>query len=172
MGRANMSPRDDRLSDSASSASESASGESDWQDVENDEEAQTVVSLLDDQTFSNSSEMLAHCKQKHGLDFHGAIKLVNFVRSQAQKGEALPESISKEDLSSDELLKPVLENDALLFTLDEVLEGADAEPSESADASAQGLLARNKALEEELETLRNQYEQYRLTVEQTLDKRW
>merc|ERR1712000_335936 len=183
MGRANMSPRDDRLSDSASSASESASGESDWQDVENDEEAQTVVSLLDDQTFSNSSEMLAHCTKKHGvyflanvkrlqLDFYGAIKLVNFVRSQAQKGEALPESLSKEDLSSDELLKPVLENDALLFTLDEVLEGADAEPSESADASAQGLLARNKALEEELETLRDQFANYRLTVEQTLDKRW
>lgn len=178
-----MSPRDDRLSDSASSASESASGESDWQDVENDEEAQTVVSLLDEQTFSNPSDMLAHCKQKHGfdflanvkrlqLDFYGAIKLVNFLRARAQKGEALPESISKEDLSSDELLKPVLENDALLFTLDEVLEGAENEPSESADASAQGLLARNKALEEELETLRNQYEQYRLTVEQTLDKRW
>lgn len=178
-----MSPRDEKLSDSGSSASESVSGDSDWQDVEPDEESSTVISLFDSQTFSSPSEMLAHCKEKHGfdflatvrrlqLDFYGAIKLVNFVRQRTQQSQALPESISKEDLSDDALLKPVLENDALLFTLDEVLEADEAGAEDAGDASTKDLLSRNKALEEELETLRNQYENYRLTVEQTLDKRW
>jgi hypothetical protein len=176
-----MGPRDERLSDPGSSASESASGESDWQDVEPDEEPSTVVSLFDAQTFGSPSEMLAHCKEKHAfdflatarklqLDFYGAIKLVNFVRQRVQQGQPLPETISAEDLNDDVLLKPVLENDALLFTLDEVLEAQNL--SDSQDTSAADLLNRNKALEEELETLRNQYENYRLTVEQTLDKRW
>ncbi|KAI6780304.1 Ribosomal protein arginine N-methyltransferase-like protein [Emericellopsis cladophorae] len=160
--------------DSASSASESSEG-SDWQDVEPDEEPSTVVSLFDEQTFPNPKEMLAYCKNKHnfdllaivkrlGLDFYGAIKLVNYVRSKVQSNQPLPEQISAKDIEDDQYLKPVLENDALLFTLDEVLE---ADQETTADPAT-----RARALEEELENLRDQFANYRLTVEQTLDKRW
>merc|ERR1712000_792019 len=144
--------------DSGSSASESSEG-SDWQDVEPDEEPSTVVSLFDEQTFPNPKEMLAYCKEKHnfdllaivkrlGLDFYGAIKLVNYVRSKVQQSQPLPEQISAKDLEDDQYLKPVLENDALLFTLDEVLE---ADQETTADPAT-----RARALEEELENLRDQ----------------
>jgi len=178
-----MDDRAEKLPDSNASDS---SGESDWLDVEPDEEPSTVVSLLDSETFSNPSDMLAHCKEKYGfdflatvrrlqLDFYGAIKLVNFVRQRGQQSQPLPDQISLKDIEDEEYLKPVLENDALLFTLDEVLE-ADQEAGEDdsalVDASAKELLARNKALEAELEALRDQYSNYRLAVEETLDRRW
>jgi protein arginine N-methyltransferase 3 len=178
-----MGDRTEKLPDSNASDS---SGESDWLDVEPDEEPSTVVSLLDSETFSNPSDMLAHCREKHGfdflatvrrlqLDFYGAIKLVNFVRQRGQQSQPLPDRISLKDIEDEEYLKPVLENDALLFTLDEVLE-ADQEAGEDdsglVDSSAKELLARNKALEAELEALRDQYSNYRLAVEETLDRRW
>lgn len=170
----------------ASNSSES-SGESDWVDAEPDEELSTIVSLFDDQTFPTPAEMLAYCKDKHSfdflgtvrrlhLDFYGAIKFVNFVRTCVQQGTPLPGAISQDDLQSEELLKPVLANDALLFNLDEVLEAGEEQDADSdpalAGSSAQDILAHNKALEEELETLRAQFSNYRLAVEQTLDRRW
>lgn len=39
-----------------------------WEDVEDDTEAITVVSLFDDQTFSSAKEMLQHCKARHNFD--------------------------------------------------------------------------------------------------------
>lgn len=177
---------DDRVEKLPGSNASDSSGESDWLDVEPDEEPSTVVSLLDSETFSNPSDMLAHCKEKYGfdflatvrrlqLDFYGAIKLVNFVRRRGKQSQPLPDQISLEDIEDEEYLKPVLENDALLFTLDEVLE-ADQEVTEGdpglVNSSAKELLARNKALEAELEALRDQYSNYRLAVEETLDRRW
>lgn len=177
---------DDRREEPSGSNASDTSGESDWLDVDPDEEPSTIVSLFDAQTFSNPSEMLAHCKDRHQfdflaiarglqLDFYGAIKLVNFVRQCVQQGQPLPDQILPEDIKDEQYLKPVLENDALLFTLDEVLE-ADEEESQPdpslVDASAKELLARNKALEAELEAIRGQYTNYRLAVEQTLDRRW
>lgn len=54
-----------------------------------DETGPEVISLLDDRVFPDVMSMLTHCKDKHGfdflavrqklqLDFHGAVKLVNF----------------------------------------------------------------------------------------------
>ena len=76
--------------DSNSSRSES-SDEEGWVDAnpQDDEEPQTVVSLLDDQVFPDVPSMIAYCKEKHnfdfiavrdrlGLDFYGSVKLVNF----------------------------------------------------------------------------------------------
>lgn len=160
-----------------------SSGESDWLDAEPDEEPSTTVSLFDGQTFPSPAEMLAYCKDTHGfdflgivrrlqLDFYGCIKLVNFVRQRVKQGQEIPEHISEEDIADEQLLKPVLENDALLFNLDEVLEaGGEKDTAELYDPSKK-LLAHNKTLEEELEAVRTQFANYRLAVEQTLDKRW
>lgn len=79
----------DDISDSASS--DSREDEEGWDDVEQDEETQQVISLLDDRVFDDVLSMLAHCKDKHSfdflavrqrlqLDFHGSVKLVNFSR--------------------------------------------------------------------------------------------
>ena len=178
---------------SNSSRSSSSAGESDWQDLEPDEEVTIFKSLLDDKTFGSAEEMLSHTKKEHNLDFlavvkrlqldfYGAIKLVNFVRSCHQKGQAVPADISNASLEDDAYLKPVLENDTFLYTLDEIIPEADqaaggegeAKEGESskADLSIDNLLTRNKALEEELEAMRSQFANYRQAVEETLERRW
>lgn len=168
---------------SVSSESE-LSGEGDWQDVESDHEAINVVSLFDAKTFSSAGDMLKYCKEHHDfdlvavisrlkLDFHGSIKLVNFIRSNVKAGQpVLPSDISVDDFADEKYLKPVLENDALLFTLDEILEEQEYHETGAAQASGDALAIKNKELEAELEALHSQFANYRLAVEQTLDKRW
>lgn len=39
-----------------------------WEDVEQDEESITVVSLFDEQSFPSAKEMLKYCRDKHGFD--------------------------------------------------------------------------------------------------------
>jgi hypothetical protein len=183
------------------SSVDSSDGESDWQDLEADEEPSIFTSFFSDETFNTAQEMLAQTKAKHNfdfletvrrlnLDFYGAIKLVNFVRACHKKGEPVPGDISATQLDNDVYLKPVLDNDTFLYTLDEIIPenepaqtggeaagGFDTAAAAAAAAAAAGgpidsLLSRNKVLEEELETLRDQFSNYRLAVEETLDRRW
>lgn len=77
------------MPDSVSSSSSDSGSESGWIDAENEvEDAPTIISLLDDQTFSDALSMVNYCKEKGfdflatrdrlGLDFYGCIKLINF----------------------------------------------------------------------------------------------
>src|SRR5690606_10974757 len=71
------------------SSNSSVTDENQWQDVEPDEEENTVVvSLFDEATFPNAKAMLDYCREKFSydfletcrrlsLDFHGAVKLCN-----------------------------------------------------------------------------------------------
>ncbi|KAH8694848.1 S-adenosyl-L-methionine-dependent methyltransferase [Ilyonectria robusta] len=162
------------------------SDEGEWLDMEpEEEETVAITSFFDAQTFPTVVAMLDHCKKDHAfdfaaclkrlsLDFHGAVKLVNYVRDHVKQGLSLPAEISLGDFEDERYLRPVLENDALIFSLDEILEtiqgsGADMETK---DASVDSLSARNRELEEELEKVRGQFANYRLAVEQTLDRRW
>lgn len=162
-----------------------ASDDGEWLDVEPDEEAVTVVSLFDSQTFATLDEMLGHCKQHHGfdlrasllrlqLDFLGAVKLVNFIRHRVRQGQPLPDTISLSDIQDDAYLKPVLENDAVLFSLDDILDEAAVDDG-AADGTGEQTTAsrlRNSQLEAELESIRDSFANYRLAVQQTLDRRW
>jgi protein arginine N-methyltransferase 3 len=163
------------------SINDSASDEGEWLDLESDEEAISITSFFGPKTFPTVAAMLEDSKQNHAfdfvahvqklkLDFHGAVKLVNFVRDHVKNGSPVPKEISEKDLEDEKYLRPVLENDALIFSLDEVLENITSEGSEGAKDS--DLVARNKELEEELERVKNQFASYRLTVEETLDRRW
>lgn len=105
-----------------------------WEDAEpDDEETIYVQCLLCDSTFSAVNIMLDHCKGDHGfdflairsrynLDFYGTIKLVNYLRSNGipdlnTAGGQLP------SLWTDErYLQPVLENDPMLFSLDDIID--------------------------------------------------
>ncbi|KAF5006494.1 hypothetical protein FDECE_7129 [Fusarium decemcellulare] len=164
------------------SINDSASDEGEWLDVEPEEEEPIpITSFFGPQTFPTVAAMLEDSKQNHGfdfvahvqklqLDFHGAVKLVNFVRDHVKNGTSVPKDISHKDLEDEKYLRPVLENDALIFSLDEVLETIT---NDSADAPKDAnLMARNRELEEELERVRGQFADYRLTVQQTLDRRW
>lgn len=170
---------------SVSDVSISDEGEGEWLDLESDEETITITSLFDAKTFPTAQAMLDHCKQAHAfdlaailqrlnLDFHGAIKLVNYIRHSVKQGTPLPEEITAKDFEDDKFLQPVLEDDALLFSLDDILEAEGDSPADSKlkDASSDAVLVRNKDLEEELEKVRSQFANYRLAVQETLDKRW
>ncbi|KAK4101349.1 S-adenosyl-L-methionine-dependent methyltransferase [Parathielavia hyrcaniae] len=185
----------------------SSDNEADWldkpgeEDEDEEQEQVTVVSLFDDKVFPDAPSMLAYCKDKFGfdflgvrdrldLDFHGCVKLINFVRQSVKGGSTtLPQEITADHLADDSLLIPVLADDALIFCLDELpepLSGQAAQAQEQGQAAAQvqqasaagkrpvvdELLQKNAQLQAELEQLARQFTNYRLAVEQTLDKRW
>jgi type I protein arginine methyltransferase len=159
-----------------------------WEDAEPEEEVDTFISLLDDEVFTDIMQMLNHCKEKHnfnflelrqrlGLDFYGNIKLVNFIRSQVHSGNPVSSlTIEREDFEDEKFLKPVLEDDALLFNLDElpeVLESSSGTGKGKEVAVDSGhLVARVSELEEELRRIQSQFDDYRTTVKETLDERW
>ncbi|CAD6449217.1 a1f9422c-a659-4409-a0d7-cd8b356513a1 [Sclerotinia trifoliorum] len=157
-----------------------------WEDAEPEEEEQNqFVSLLDDEVFSDMLAMIQHCKEKYGfdflevrqnlgLDFYGSIKLTNYLRSKTQNGEKPSQSISKADLEDEKYLKPVLEDDAFLFCLDDLPDVV--EPNTGAENGKEvesgPLVTRVAELEEELRRIQSQFENYRNTVNETLDERW
>lgn len=78
-------------------------------------------------------------------------------------------------MEDDRFLKPVVDDDALILSLDELDIGdpvQDAASSNLTAPSSHELVARNTRLEEELAELQSQYQSYRLAVEQTLERRW
>ncbi|KAI1496427.1 hypothetical protein F5X99DRAFT_73654, partial [Biscogniauxia marginata] len=172
------------ISDSESSDSRDEDG---WNDVDEDEEEiQEVISLLDDRVFPDVMSMLVHCKEKHGfdflgirqrlqLDFHGCVKLVNFIRQRVHEGLPVSEDISAADIDHDQYLKPVLDDDAMilgLFDLPELTPAGSVPPQADNAALVNDLLRRNNELQEELARITAQFESYRATVSQTLDERW
>ncbi|SPO00487.1 related to protein arginine N-methyltransferase 3 [Cephalotrichum gorgonifer] len=176
-------PRALSASISGSSSSGESAGGGEWQDLESDVEPLNIVSLFDDKTFPDAKSMLEYCREKYGfdflatcrrleLDFHGAVKLCNFVRQSIRSGQKLPDVISAEDVQDEALLRPVLEDDGLIIELDDVLaENSVAEPASGLDKD-QDSAARNRQLEAQLATLQEQFASYRLTVEETLNRRW
>ncbi|KAI0445637.1 S-adenosyl-L-methionine-dependent methyltransferase [Xylaria telfairii] len=177
--------QDSPLSDSESNDSRDEEG---WNDVEEDEETQEVISLLDDRVFPDVISMLAYCKDKHNfdflgvrqrlqLDFHGCVRLVNFIRQRVHEGIPVIEDISLRDIDDDAYLKPVLDDDAViigLFELPELTAPDVTLSAQSGDNAAlvNDLLKRNTELQEQLANVILQHENYRAAVSKTLDERW
>ncbi|KAI0456025.1 S-adenosyl-L-methionine-dependent methyltransferase [Xylaria acuta] len=177
---------DNPLSDSESDGSRDEEG---WNDVEEDEEeTQEVISLLDDRVFPDVISMLTYCKDKHNfdflgvrqrlqLDFHGCVKLVNFIRQRVHEGLPVSEDIPLADVDDDAYLKPVLDDDAViigLFDLPELPASDAIMSAQSGDNAAlvNDLLKRNTELQEQLASVMLQHENYRAAVSKTLDERW
>ncbi|KAI1381089.1 S-adenosyl-L-methionine-dependent methyltransferase [Hypoxylon crocopeplum] len=174
---------------SDSEDSDSREDEEGWNDAEeDDEETPEVISLLDDRVFPDVMSMLAHCKEKHGfdflgirqrlqLDFHGCVKLVNFIRQRVHEGLPVTEDISWSDVDHEQYLKPVLDDDAVILGLFDLPEltpaGAPASGSSGDNAAlVDDLLKRNGELQEDLARVKAQFDSYRVAVQQTLDERW
>lgn len=106
------------------------------------------------------------------------IKMINYIRSEVQKGNETPDLSSKEAFQEERFLKPFLEQDALLYSLDDIVGPFD----QPAPAATNGIMggspseeaARNRIaeLQEELRRLQKQFSAYRETVDQTLENRW
>jgi len=108
-----------------------------WEDAEPDEEDDlSIKCLLCNETFGQAKRMLDHCEAEHGfdllaickqhsLDFYGTIKLVNYVRTQARSGISSIDTTNPQLWQDDNFMQPALEDDALLFSLDELIEDPD-----------------------------------------------
>jgi protein arginine N-methyltransferase 3 len=98
------------------------------------------------------------------LDFLGTIRLVNYVRSQVKAGNTTPDVSSKDRFEDDAYLKPVLEDDALLYSLD------DIEDEHSATAGTTEAERRVIELQEDLERLQSQFTEYRMAVQKSMEE--
>lgn len=99
-----------------------------------------------------------------GLDFLDMIKLVNYVRTQVKSGNKTPDVSTKAQFDDDAYLKPVLEDDALLYSLDDLADdqGEDAAPGTEAERQV-------LELQEDLERLQTQFSEYRLAVQKSME---
>lgn len=98
------------------------------------------------------------------MDFLGTIRLVNYLRSEIKKGNKEPNVSSAALFEDDVYLKPVLEDDALLYSLDDLAE--EVETTNGKTSSEQRIME----LQEELENLRNQFSEYRLAVQNSMSE--
>ncbi|NWT04053.1 ANM3 methyltransferase, partial [Mionectes macconnelli] len=90
--------------------------------------------------FSSAEVVFSHCKtehefnvsdviQKHGLDFYGYIKLINFIRLKKPTGAYLSSLSNPLPWEGEEYLKPELEDDLLLqFDIEDLCEPANVVP--------------------------------------------
>lgn len=90
-------------------------------------------------------------------------------------GKSLPDQITEADIQDDKYLMPVLPDDALIMCLDDLPSSSDVADSKGKageGASTTGATGDAASLQAQLDELNKQFANYRLAVEQTLDKRW
>ncbi|KAK9479406.1 S-adenosyl-L-methionine-dependent methyltransferase [Lipomyces japonicus] len=154
--------------------------ESDASDLVNELDAASE-GTLDDRTdavclfcprlFSSAAQVFAHAAQDHGfdfaciardlrLDFFGRIKLVNYVRAEVASGRQLDVAaiaVSRDKfLQGDEFMKPVLEDDAVLFDLEDDDDENDSRGSGDIE------------LRRQLDALRLEFDQYKDMVKSVI----
>lgn len=106
------------------------------------------------------------------------IKLVNFIRSEIQSGNLTPDLSSKSAVEDDRYLQPVLEDDVLLYSLEEVigviedeaLPAANANGKELPSGERAGALDRIIELERAVQRIEREFSKYRETVRETVNK--
>ena len=137
--RPSPDPDDDSGSEGEEQGLDIAPDSPGWEDVDAyEDEDLNIKCLLCSQNFLQARPMLNHCSSTHGLDllaavkqhsldFYGTIKLVNYVRDAAINGLQAIDTSAADLWKDDKYLQPVLENDALLFSLDELVEDAAGE---------------------------------------------
>lgn len=131
------------VSQSQRSDEEDKEGEEEnWEEWDEEAEAAEAVCLFCS-TKSATSKIFTHMNEQHnfdfhsiknkkGLDFYDCIRLINFIRLQTQKGMSVQETTKAINsqtkwLTSDEYLKPVFEDDALIFELEDDSESEEEE---------------------------------------------
>ncbi|KAJ9196945.1 hypothetical protein DTO164E3_4220 [Paecilomyces variotii] len=179
--RRDLPEADDQFSDSGSSTSDELDITKDegWEDVEPDDDSQPIVGLFSTDVYPDVQSMLKETKEKYNFDFRRiqkeldldlleSIKLVNYIRSEVRAGNTKPDISSKAIFEDDIYMRPVLEDDALLYSLEDLGE-TEAEgdaPVSNATANAK---KRVLELQEQLERLQGQFSEYRLAVQKSLD---
>ncbi|KAL8695281.1 MAG: hypothetical protein Q9218_000180 [Villophora microphyllina] len=107
--------------------------EDEWKDVESDNDSPSFVSLSGSIRFPTLEGFLEDAKENHGvnlvgiqrrfsLETFGMIKLINYVRSQVLHGLFRPDLAPENFLEGDAYLRPAIEEDALLYSLDDLFD--------------------------------------------------
>ncbi|XP_070313394.1 protein arginine N-methyltransferase 3 isoform X5 [Odocoileus virginianus] len=121
------------LSDSGDEASWEDEDDADLPHAE-----QRTPCLFCDRLFTSAEETFSHCKaehqfsidnmvHKHGLEFYGYIKLINFIRLKNPTVEYMNSIYNPVPWEKEEYLKPVLEDDLLLqFDVEDLYEPVSA----------------------------------------------
>jgi type I protein arginine methyltransferase len=93
------------------------------------------------------------------------IKLVNYIRSNVKAGNLNPDVSSKALFEADKYLQPVLEDDALLYTIEDALEPEVQSNHASPTATLEAEVA---SLRAQLTELQSQFSAYRTDVQRTM----
>ena len=147
-----------------------------WEDVKPDKEEVSFMSLFEDKRFGDLTELLDYDRRMHcfdlkqilkslDLDFMGAVRLVNYVRSEVRDSDKWPDVSDRELFEDEKYLKPVIEDDALLWSLEDVLVQA-AGPKQNGDSAVS--TAEVQDLRNELEQLQTRFAAYREEVQRAL----
>ncbi|KAI4208505.1 MAG: hypothetical protein LQ346_000015 [Caloplaca aetnensis] len=110
--------------------------EDEWKDVEPETFGPSFLSFGGKSKFRKMEDFLedardvygvdlVHIKNTHGLDTFGMIKLINFVRTQMKNGQFRPDVSLENFLEGDKYLTPVFEDDALLYSIDDIFDIAE-----------------------------------------------
>ncbi|BCR84822.1 protein arginine methyltransferase RmtB [Aspergillus chevalieri] len=170
-------PKDEDTRSTTSAEDSDVTDEEGWEDLEPDqEEFEPIVGLFSDKIYPDVNAMLQESKDKHDfdlrkiqkefdLDFIGLIKLVNYIRSEVKAGNTAPDVSSTDKFDDEAYMKPVLEDDALLYSLGDIAEEDEPEASGGNDAER-----RVVELQEDLERLQTQFTEYRLAVQRSMEE--
>ncbi|KAL8734363.1 MAG: hypothetical protein Q9166_001561 [cf. Caloplaca sp. 2 TL-2023] len=151
--------------------------EDEWKDIEPDDLGPSYVSLGGTTKFSNIEDFLQDAKKNHGVDLleikdryaedletYGMIKLINFVREQVSQDLFQPVISPKSFLEGDRYMKPFIEDDALLYSIDEIFDVARQRAHHQAEGSTdqtaspediEDLIKQNEMLREQVVYFRN-----------------
>ncbi|KAL9021130.1 MAG: hypothetical protein Q9185_001669 [Variospora sp. 1 TL-2023] len=104
-----------------------------------------------------------------GLDTFGMIKLINFARSQVRQGLSHPDVSPERFLEGDEYLKPVIEDDALLYSIDDIFDLAEKEAQSSTKKTPETTYSHEQVLQmiRQIDQLREQAVYYRSALQKT-----
>lgn len=100
------------------------------------------------------------------------------MRSEVQRGNKPTNFTSKAPFEDQKYLHPVLEDDALLYSLDDIVGSFDNEclaangTDKTLSVHGHDAMQRVAELQEELRHLRQDFAEYRHTVDKALESRW
>ncbi|KAL8709471.1 MAG: hypothetical protein Q9220_005854 [cf. Caloplaca sp. 1 TL-2023] len=151
-----------------------------WKDVEPDSANPAFIGFNGSTTFLSLDDLLKDAVENHGvdliemrqrfdLDTFGMIKLINFTRTQIAKGILRPDTSPNLFLDGEVYLKPFVEDDALLYSVDDLFDIVARQANLSRNGSAEASTSKDdlQDLTRERDQLREQVIYYRTALQQT-----
>ncbi|KAG5654313.1 hypothetical protein H0H81_004732 [Sphagnurus paluster] len=164
--------------ESGSSESEDDNDDQNWDDWASDSLVQMpCLSLFDEKTLPSAEQAISYDKTTYGfdlnakcsslsLDFHGRIRLINYIRKTKPSPADLSVLTGSEAfLTSDEYLLPTLEDDPLL----QIQEGDWSDSDDEVDGKPVDSARRIKALERQLALAKQDIVDYRALVSKKIN---